>query len=67
MDNKSALDLAYNPEHHQRSKHIHRTQVLDESATRGRSGRCHDESRWRARPPDVRVRRVCVTVRIEAE
>eukprot|EP00965_Chrysotila_dentata_P226255 6195291-Pleurochrysis_carterae.AAC.1 len=24
MDNKSAIDLAYNPEHHQRSKHIDR-------------------------------------------
>eukprot|EP00965_Chrysotila_dentata_P080917 2670793-Pleurochrysis_carterae.AAC.1 len=24
MDNKSAIDLAYNPEHHQRTKHIHR-------------------------------------------
>eukprot|EP00965_Chrysotila_dentata_P244299 6205891-Pleurochrysis_carterae.AAC.6 len=24
MDNKSATDLAYNPEHHQRSKHIDR-------------------------------------------
>eukprot|EP00965_Chrysotila_dentata_P189158 6173173-Pleurochrysis_carterae.AAC.2 len=24
MDNKSATDLAYNPEHHQRTKHIHR-------------------------------------------
>eukprot|EP00965_Chrysotila_dentata_P029090 967311-Pleurochrysis_carterae.AAC.2 len=24
MDNKSAIDLAYNPEHHQRRKHIHR-------------------------------------------
>eukprot|EP00965_Chrysotila_dentata_P262864 6214692-Pleurochrysis_carterae.AAC.4 len=22
MDNKSAIDLAYNPEHHKRSKHI---------------------------------------------
>eukprot|EP00965_Chrysotila_dentata_P124529 4115472-Pleurochrysis_carterae.AAC.1 len=22
MDNKSAIDLAYNPEHHQRTKHI---------------------------------------------
>ena len=24
MDNKSAIDLAYNPEHHQRTKHIAR-------------------------------------------
>eukprot|EP00965_Chrysotila_dentata_P029103 967711-Pleurochrysis_carterae.AAC.1 len=24
MDNKSAIDLASNPEHHQRAKHIHR-------------------------------------------
>eukprot|EP00965_Chrysotila_dentata_P090624 2991461-Pleurochrysis_carterae.AAC.3 len=24
MDNKSAIDLAYNPGHHQRTKHIHR-------------------------------------------
>eukprot|EP00965_Chrysotila_dentata_P084370 2785745-Pleurochrysis_carterae.AAC.1 len=24
MDNKSTIDLAYNPEHHQRSKHIDR-------------------------------------------
>eukprot|EP00965_Chrysotila_dentata_P017420 578771-Pleurochrysis_carterae.AAC.1 len=24
MDNKSAIDLAHNPEHHQRSKHIDR-------------------------------------------
>eukprot|EP00965_Chrysotila_dentata_P005358 176441-Pleurochrysis_carterae.AAC.1 len=24
MDNKSAIDLAYTPEHHQRSKHIDR-------------------------------------------
>eukprot|EP00965_Chrysotila_dentata_P245560 6206629-Pleurochrysis_carterae.AAC.1 len=24
MDNKSAIDLAFNPEHHQRSKHIDR-------------------------------------------
>eukprot|EP00965_Chrysotila_dentata_P123650 4087702-Pleurochrysis_carterae.AAC.1 len=24
LDNKSAIDLAYNPEHHSRSKHIHR-------------------------------------------
>eukprot|EP00965_Chrysotila_dentata_P132594 4384648-Pleurochrysis_carterae.AAC.1 len=24
MDNKSAIDLGYNPEHHQRSKHIDR-------------------------------------------
>eukprot|EP00965_Chrysotila_dentata_P050336 1667603-Pleurochrysis_carterae.AAC.1 len=24
MDNKSAIDLAYNPEHHQRTKHIDR-------------------------------------------
>eukprot|EP00965_Chrysotila_dentata_P009853 321382-Pleurochrysis_carterae.AAC.1 len=24
MDNKSAIDLAYNPEHHQLSKHIDR-------------------------------------------
>eukprot|EP00965_Chrysotila_dentata_P062428 2068886-Pleurochrysis_carterae.AAC.1 len=24
MDNKCAIDLAYNPEHHQRTKHIHR-------------------------------------------
>eukprot|EP00965_Chrysotila_dentata_P123759 4090575-Pleurochrysis_carterae.AAC.1 len=24
MDNKSAIDLAYNPEYHQRSKHIDR-------------------------------------------
>eukprot|EP00965_Chrysotila_dentata_P171946 5674589-Pleurochrysis_carterae.AAC.1 len=24
LDNKSAIDLAYNPEHHQRSKHIDR-------------------------------------------
>eukprot|EP00965_Chrysotila_dentata_P121310 4011090-Pleurochrysis_carterae.AAC.1 len=24
MDNKSAIDLAYNPEHYQRSKHINR-------------------------------------------
>eukprot|EP00965_Chrysotila_dentata_P047229 1567108-Pleurochrysis_carterae.AAC.1 len=24
MDDKSAIDLAYNPEHHQRSKHIDR-------------------------------------------
>eukprot|EP00965_Chrysotila_dentata_P072595 2398450-Pleurochrysis_carterae.AAC.1 len=24
MDNKSAIDLAYNPEHHQQSKHIDR-------------------------------------------
>eukprot|EP00965_Chrysotila_dentata_P080023 2639420-Pleurochrysis_carterae.AAC.1 len=24
MDNKSAIDLAYNPEHHQHSKHINR-------------------------------------------
>ena len=24
MDNKAAIDLAYNPEHHQRTKHIER-------------------------------------------
>eukprot|EP00965_Chrysotila_dentata_P234914 6200437-Pleurochrysis_carterae.AAC.1 len=24
LDNKSAIDLAYNPKHHSRSKHIHR-------------------------------------------
>eukprot|EP00965_Chrysotila_dentata_P001273 41256-Pleurochrysis_carterae.AAC.1 len=24
MDNKSAINLAYNPEHHQRTKHIYR-------------------------------------------
>eukprot|EP00965_Chrysotila_dentata_P046840 1554667-Pleurochrysis_carterae.AAC.1 len=24
LDNKSAIDLAYNPEHHSRTKHIHR-------------------------------------------
>eukprot|EP00965_Chrysotila_dentata_P056691 1880533-Pleurochrysis_carterae.AAC.1 len=24
LDNKSAIDLAYNPEHHQRTKHINR-------------------------------------------
>eukprot|EP00965_Chrysotila_dentata_P043273 1438319-Pleurochrysis_carterae.AAC.1 len=24
LDNKSPIDLAYNPEHHSRSKHIHR-------------------------------------------
>ena len=24
MDNKSAIDLAYNPEHHSRTKHIER-------------------------------------------
>ena len=24
VDNRSAIDLSYNPEHHQRTKHIHR-------------------------------------------
>ena len=24
VDNKSAIDLAYNPEHHQRTKHVNR-------------------------------------------
>eukprot|EP00965_Chrysotila_dentata_P143503 4741413-Pleurochrysis_carterae.AAC.1 len=28
MDNKSAIDLAYNPEHHQQSKHIDRRHFL---------------------------------------
>eukprot|EP00965_Chrysotila_dentata_P230226 6197652-Pleurochrysis_carterae.AAC.1 len=28
MDNKSAIDLAYNPEHHQRSKHIDRRDLF---------------------------------------
>eukprot|EP00965_Chrysotila_dentata_P091744 3028974-Pleurochrysis_carterae.AAC.1 len=33
LDNKSAIDLAYNPEHHQRSKHIDRRYFLYANAS----------------------------------
>ena len=33
MDNKSAIDLAYNPEHHARTKHIDRRHYNTSSAS----------------------------------
>ena len=45
MDNKAAIDLAYNPEHHRRTKHITRRHSSSASSSRTRASP-YPTSRW---------------------